>query len=336
MAILAVKIDTLATLRMNEFFDYSGRCWAVSRSRESEEAVGLELENFYEGTVQSGCIEKVPVVFIYKDTIVGWYEEADVYRYMRHPALFLEGNIEADVHKAHLLKKAAPLSDMEITFDEDRNYLVIESGDERYDRLKKWIYETNPSLFEVIDYAHVPVDPRLKDQNVIMRGKGGPVSNTSKALVLLMQCQALAKEIMEDRCHGIDTVKGLFETAEEVTRYDRHNANGWYYLAMANYQLGFVKKGLKAIDRALSLEPEEDDLLVMKANLLVSHGYLEEALKCYEEAHQIQPDDTYYIMAGRACACMGSEIAANQYYRKVKDKKLLKEFEVTLSRRKFI
>ena len=50
MAILAVKIDNLATLRMNEFFDYAGHCWALSRSRDGEDAVGAELEDFYEGT----------------------------------------------------------------------------------------------------------------------------------------------------------------------------------------------------------------------------------------------------------------------------------------------
>ena len=64
MAILTVKIDNLATLRMNEFFDYAGRCWALSRSREKEDAVGAELEDFYEGTVRSGHIEDIPVIFV--------------------------------------------------------------------------------------------------------------------------------------------------------------------------------------------------------------------------------------------------------------------------------
>ena len=153
---------------------------------------------------------------------------------------------------------------------------------------------------------------------------------------MLMQCRALAQEIMDNACQGIGTVKGLCDIATDVTRCDSQNADGWYYLAMACYELGFVKKGLKAIEHAIRLESDSDDLLVMKANLLVSHGYLEEALKCYERAYELNPDDTYYIMAGKACACMGSEIAANQYYRKVKDKALLKEYAVTLSRRKFI
>lgn len=88
MAILAVKIDDRATLRMNEFFDYAGHCWALSRSREKEDAVGAELEDFYEATVRSGHIDGVPVVFIYEDQVVGWYISATVYRYIRHPALF--------------------------------------------------------------------------------------------------------------------------------------------------------------------------------------------------------------------------------------------------------
>ena len=81
---------------------------------------------------------------------------------------------------------------------------------------------------------------------------------------------------MEDRCQGLGTVKALEELALEATRLSAGNVNGWYYLAMANYQLGFVRKGLKAIDRAVRLEPEADDLLAMKGNLLVSNSCFEE------------------------------------------------------------
>ena len=149
------------------------------------------------------------------------------------------------------------------------------------------------------------------------------------------RCEAIAREIMEDRCPGIETVKGFFELAQNVTRYDSRNVNGWYYLAMANYQLGFVRKGLKAIERALRLEPDGDDLLVMKGNLLVSNGCLEEALRCYEEAYDIHPDESYYVMAGKACICMGNPAAADRYYRQVKDPEVLEAFEITLNRRKF-
>ena len=128
MAILAVKIDNLATLRMNEFFDYAGHCWALSRSRDGEDAVGAELEDFYEGTVRSGHMEGVPVVFIHGDQAVGWYISATVYRYIRHPSLFLEGNICADTRNVRLLKHSISVEGLE--FSRNKNYLVIESGDE--------------------------------------------------------------------------------------------------------------------------------------------------------------------------------------------------------------
>ena len=79
MAILAVKIDERATLRMNEFFDYSGFCWAVSRKRSEDGAEGADLEDFYEGTVRSSCIEDVPVIFMYENKIVGHRRSLPVY-----------------------------------------------------------------------------------------------------------------------------------------------------------------------------------------------------------------------------------------------------------------
>lgn len=334
MAILAVKIDDLATLRMNEFFDYSGCCWALSRSRSENRAEAAELEDFYEGTVQSSHIANVPVLFIYEDKIVGWYETADVYRYLRHPSLFLEGNICTKTQNARLLQHPVNIPTAKIDFGPDRHYLVIEMGDERYEPLKVFT-QAGKGRFEVIDYARAPVDARLKNSGQTLRGSGGKLTNQGRAALLLMQCEALAREIMEDRCPGIGTVKGFFELAQNVTRCDSKNVNGWYYLAMANYQLGFARKGLKAIERALRLEPDGDDLLVMKGNLLVSNSCFEEALRCYEEAYDINPDESYHIMAGKACMCMGNPAAAEQYYRQVKEPELLGKFEITLNRRKF-
>lgn len=346
MAILAVKIDNLATLRMNEFFDYAGHCWALSRSRSREDAVGAELEDFYEGTVRSGHMEGIPVIFIYENQVVGWYETAIVYRYIRHPALFLEGNICADTRNVRLLKQ--PVSDqayisqdvrMGVDFPQDKNYLVIENGDMRYSPLKTLIHE-NPGPFETVDYAKAAADGRAQ-----LFGQAGRTGVSKKAVGskrssriegLLKGCEIFASEIMEDRCRDIGTVKALGELALEVTRQAAGNVNGWYYLAMANYQLGFVRKGLKAVDRAIRLEPDGDDLLVMKGNLLVSNSCFEEALHCYEEAYAINPEDSYYIMAGRACACMGNPVAAEGYYRKVKDPEILKDFEIKLNKKKFI
>ena len=328
MAILTVKIDNLATLRMNEFFDYAGRCWALSRSREKEDAVGAELEDFYEGTVRSGHIEDIPVIFVCENQIVGWYETATIYRYIRHPSLFLEGNICAYTRNVRLLKQSIPVEGDVLDFGADRNYLVIETGDIRYVFFKTLIHG-NPGPFETVDYGRVAADSRVK---LFTRARRGAVRIEG----LLKGCERLASEIMEDRCQGLGTVKALEELALEATRLSAGNVNGWYYLAMANYQLGFVRKGLKAIDRAVRLEPEADDLLAMKGNLLVSNSCFEEALRCYEDPYAINPEDGYYVMAGRACACMGNPVAAESYYRKVRDPEVLKAFEIKLNKKKFI
>ena len=331
MAVLAVKIETPATLRMNEFFDYAGHCWALSRGREEESAIGAELEDFYEGTVRSSQMEEIPVVFFYEDQIVGWYEKAVVYRYIRHPSLFLEGNICANVRDVRLLKN--PQTFDGIFFGKNKNYLVIETSDSRY-RLLQFLINENKGPFEVIDYAKVTSDLRGKNRGRMPVKSAGRMTAKDRVNHILSLCETLALEIMEDRCDGIGTVKSLAELSLEATRYDAGNVNAWYYLAMACYQLGFVRKGLKAIDRAIRLETDGDDLLVMKGNLMVSNGCLEEALHCYESAYEIRPDDSYYVMAGRACACMGNGVAAEQYYRKVKDRDILKEFEISIGKKK--
>lgn len=324
MAILAVKIDDRATLRMNEFFDYAGFCWALSKDREQDGIMGAELEDFYDATVRSSQMDDVPVVFVYEDQILGWYKKAVVYRYIRRPSLFMEGNICANVRDVCLLLKPEPFSGM--NFGKEKNYLVIEKGDIRYEMLVRLI-ETSKGPFEAVEYAKVPMDGRRK-LSVKCRTPKERIGH------LLELCEIFAQEIMDDQCSGIGTIKALSEISLEATRMEAANVNAWYYHAMANYHLGNVKKGLKSIDRAIRLEPNADDLLVMKGNLMVSNGCLEEALTCYESAYAIVPDDSYYVMAGQACRCMGNRIAADQYYKKVKDSEVLEEFGITLGKKR--
>lgn len=63
MAILVVRIEDDSTLLMNEFFDYNGVCYGLTRSREKNDEICINLEDFYEGTVQSECLTDVPVFF---------------------------------------------------------------------------------------------------------------------------------------------------------------------------------------------------------------------------------------------------------------------------------
>ena len=64
MAILVVRIEDDSTLLMNEFFDYNGVCYGLTRSREKNDEICINLEDFYEGTVQSECLTDVPVFFV--------------------------------------------------------------------------------------------------------------------------------------------------------------------------------------------------------------------------------------------------------------------------------
>ena len=329
MAILAVKIDNPASLRMNEFFDYAGECWALTRNREQDTAVGAELEDFYEATVRSAQMEDIPVIFICEDQVAGWYEKATVYRYIRHPSLFLEGNVCAKTRDVRLLLR--PDNFEGFHFGKDKNYQVIEKDDAMYEPLIQWM-NVHKGPFEAVEYAKVPVDLRVRQP--IMKRMNQRVTSRERVRSLLERCEIFAQEIMDDACAGIGTVKALEVSALEAARYEASNVNAWYYLAMAYYQLGLVKKGLKAIDRAVRLESDADDLLVMKGNLMVSNGCLSEALKCYESAYEICPDDSYYVMAGQACRCMGNRIAADQYYKKVKDNDVLKDFGIQLSKKR--
>lgn len=331
MAILMIRIEDPATLRMNEFFDFNGYCWALSRRREDEGSVGVELEDFYDATVRSSVLSGIPVIFSTDEGIVGWYKAAEVYRYIRHPALFLEGNVRAAVKDVRLLEKPITFEQMgwrTLSFSPDKNYLVVEHLDVLYDQLSGLVKDDDHPWIR-IDYDHVKTDERLKRPGAVNGAKRtGRVTAQDKVMYYLTLCQQFATEIMEDHCEGIGTVKALYQAAFEATRIMAGTVDGWYYLAFACDQLGFSKKGLKAVDKALRLEPEGDDLMVLKGNLLVEIGCFEEALDCYEAAYAIAGDDAYQVMAGRACACMGNPVAARQYYKKVKNPEVLSAFGI--------
>ena len=82
MAILVVRIEDDSTLLMNEFFDYNGVCYGLTRSREKNDEICINLEDFYEGTVQSECLTDVPVFFVQERDgswcVTGWYRKAEV------------------------------------------------------------------------------------------------------------------------------------------------------------------------------------------------------------------------------------------------------------------
>ena len=111
--------------------------------------------------------------------------------------------------------------------------------------------------------------------------------------ICIEQCTALAERLMNDEIENIIEIKVLWEYAKLAVTYNSRSADGYYYQAMAEEQLGFVRQGLKSIDKALKLEDDGDDMYALKGNLLMAYGKIEEAVKMYRLANEIHPMEDY-------------------------------------------
>ena len=100
---------------------------------------------------------------------------------------------------------------------------------------------------------------------------------------------------MNDSCRGIEELAELRVYAKLATERNRGDADGFYYLAMACYQLGFLKDAMKAVEKALRLEPEASDIIAQKAAILVSMGYMDSAKKLFQKAYELSGDESYLV-----------------------------------------
>lgn len=425
MAIMAVKIEDCASLRMNEFFDYNGSCYAVSRSRALSCARGAELEDFYECTVLTDWIEGVPVIFLcgkpqlkgpeheVKLTapdhkphltaadhnpqlkgmggapaelvvgpgespaaelfVCGWYRQAKIYRTVRRPSLFLEGNIEARALDAVLLpmERWIPVGEVfsapEQMFGE-KLYKVIEEDDTCHDRVWDMVSSVKVSGIPVrydlytayIDRQGLNRAGRSASAGGAGRsasaggagrsasaggagrsaaaggaGRSASVSGAERKRraqyeFCIEHCHDYASRLMSDGCDNIGEIRTLREYAQLAVLYGARQADGYYYEAMADEQLGFIREGLKAINRALELEPDGADLLALKANLLTAYGKYEEALALYSESYDISGDESYLMMKGIVYFIIGNVDAAYKTYRQIENKTLLADAGINL------
>lgn len=373
MAIMAVKIEDCASLRMNEFFDYNGCCYAVSRSRASSCTKGAELEDFYECTVLTDWIEGVPVIFLCGKPqlkgpvagpgeslaselfVCGWYRQAKIYRIVRRPSLFLEGNIEARALDAVLLpverwiRAGEVFSAPEQMFCE-KLYKVIEEDDTCHDRVWDMVSSERVSGVPVrydLYMAHIDRQGLNRAGSSAAAGGAGrsaaaggagrsaAVSGAERKRraqyeFCIEHCQDYASRLMSDGCDNIGEIRTLREYAQLAVLYGAKQADGYYYEAMADEQLGFVREGLKAINRALELEPDGADLLALKANLLTAYGKYEEALALYSESYDISGDESYLMMKGIVYFIIGNVDAAYKTYRQIENKTLLADAGINL------
>ena len=315
-AILAVKVEDPRSLKLNEFFDYDGKCYGLTRSRALTDTVCIDLADFYEGTVRSEVMRAVPVVFICedeKDAICGWYREADVLRDIRRPSLFLEGNVVCRSAQALLLpeKEWMPSS---VTFT-DRLYQVIEEGDMTY-ALTKAMMDSYSGENECLRGDHIRISP--------------DASCRRSYDACIDRCADLALQLMDDKCESIRDIRSLEVYARQAAALAPRQADGHYYLAMALYQLGKAKAAMKSAEKALAIEPDAADIIALKGNILVSLGYTDEGAAHLHEAFQISADEDYLLQEGRIYMFAGRMDKAVACLKKISDPAILEEAGIKL------
>ena len=311
MAILVVRIEDDSTLLMNEFFDYNGVCYGLTRSREKNDEICINLEDFYEGTVQSECLTDVPVFFVQERDgswcVTGWYRKAEVRKRILRPSLFLEGNIRADVRDVWLLTDESRTTTFTAHFGE-RYYEVVEEDDARYQPLLKAMddgSERNAMLrYDCVD---------IFLQSTIRNGYSA----------CLRECERLALALMREECADLGDIKRLEVCGRHAAILNGREADGYYYEAMADEQLGRVRQGMKAIEKALRIEPEAADLMAVKGQLLVGMNRNEAAAQWFHKAWSESGDDDYLLLEGRAWLLNEQPDNALVCFKKIEDPMIL-------------
>lgn len=283
MALLAIRIEDTATLPLNEFYDYQGTCYALTRTRASVSDDCIELEDFYDGTVVDEKLEHVDVVFVHDGLVAGWYRDATVYRRILRPTLFLEGNVTAGSVHVWYLPAHMRQYELEAEFG-DRCYCVIEETDPRYADLKGYldIYH-GENIFQRAASVHVSIDHAIKkDFDQCMN-----------------QCSDTAERILSNECTGISEICAMAAYARQAELFGRAQADPYYYEAMAEYQLGNTHRAMKAVNNALKLEPDGNDIKALKACILYSMGYGLEGAQLMDEVWLEEGDEVYLLNEGR-------------------------------------
>lgn len=319
MAILVVRIEDDSTLLMNEFFDYNGMCYGLTRSREKNDEICINLEDFYEGTVQSECLSDIPVFFVQERggswCVIGWYRRAHVRKRILRPSLFLEGNIRADVRDVWLLQEENRTTTFAAHFGE-RYYEVVEEDDARYQPLLK-VMDGSSGQNALLRYDCVDIFLQ------------STIRNDYSAC--LRECERLALALMREECENLGDIKRLEVCGRQAAILNGREADGYYYEAMADEQLGRTRQGMKAIEKALRIEPEAADLMAVKGQLLVGMNRNEAAAQWFHKAWSESGDDDYLLLEGRAWLLDGQPDNALVCFKKIEDPMILDAAGINLS-----
>ncbi len=316
MAILLIKIEDEHSLAFNEFFDYNGYCYACTRSRTNPDETVIDMTSFYEAAVNTEALLDVPVAFAFVAnelaTVIGWYQKAEVSAKMHTPSLFLEGNAKAYASDAVWVPEEAQNLTLH-WFAGEQMYEVIEEEDARYGVLDRYM-------------------KGYSGQNQMMRYHNAGVHTVAKVLrdkkACREACERWASLVVEGECQDIRDLKTLEAYAKRLSAREMKNPDGYYYQALACYHLGFVKEGLKQINKALKLEPEASDLIALKGLLLVSKGHMEDGAAHLHTAYEKSDYDLYLFMEGQAYMMAGKVYKAYDCFAMMEDQSLLEEYGI--------
>ena len=139
----------------------------------------------------------------------------------------------------------------------------------------------------------------------------------------LAECERLASALMCETCTDLREIKRLEVCGRQAAMLNGREADGYYYEAMADEQLGRVRQGMKAIEKALRIEPEGADLMALKGQLLVGMGKADAAAQWFHKAWYESGDDDYLMLEGRAWLLDEKPDDALDCFKKISDKGLL-------------
>lgn len=318
MAILLVKIEDVHSLAFNEFFDYCGACYASTRSRESTEEHAIDMADFFDAAVNTETLSAVPVVFVAEEkgtvSILGWYRKAEIYSEIQVLSFFLEGNIRAEAGDCVWLPSEAKTPSLRWAAGAQL-YEVIEEEDARFRTLQEFM-ESYAGENQMLRYHTAPYLTELR----VMKDPAA----------LRDACAEWAGLVAAEKCQDIRDLKTLEIYARRLAEIDRGDSDGYYYLALADYHLGFTKDGIKQINKALRLEPEASDLIALKGLLLVSRGYAADGAALLHEAFAKSGYELYHFMEGRAYMMAGKLDLAYDCFKQIKEESLQGEAAVKL------
>ena len=239
--------------------------------------------------------------------VIGYYKRAEVRKKIMRPSLFLEGNIRADVREAWLFSEDERKQIFAAHFGE-RYYEVVEDDDARYQPLMACMTD-NPGQNSLLRYDCVDIFLQ------------STIRNQYEAC--LAECERLASALMCETCTDLREIKRLEVCGRQAAVLNGRETDGYYYEAMADEQLGRVRQGMKAIEKALRIEPEGADLMALKGQLLVGMGKADAAAQWFHKAWYESGDDDYLMLEGRAWLLDEKPDDALDCFKKISDKGLL-------------